>query len=93
MSDDFEAEMARLKAQFVDRLREDAADLRALAAGEDADRDARIGEIAHRVAGMAALFGFDDLTTLGKLADRAAKTGENRAAIDDFIAAVGAAVA
>lgn len=89
----YEDQMASIRARFVDRLREDNAALQALAQGDDPDRDARIGEIAHRIAGMSGLLGFPELTVLGKEADRAARDGVDRASIEPFIAAVARTVA
>ena len=90
MSDEYEEQMAALRGQFIDQLSADAAELAALSAAGDVSA---IGAAAHRIAGMAAVFGFDDLTRLGKLADRAARSGEDTEAIPAFVAAVQAAFA
>ena len=93
MSTEFEVQMAVLKGQFDRRLRHDSAELRSLRERPQANSEDRIGEIAHRVAGLAAMFGYDDLTVLAKLADNAVQTGDNASAIDNFVAAVARAVA
>ena len=54
--------MAALRARFLERLAEDLAAFREAAPGI-------VGPLAHRLAGSAGIFGFDELTRLAQTVD------------------------
>jgi HPt (histidine-containing phosphotransfer) domain-containing protein len=55
---DFDESYRRLKRRFIDRCREDLAEIRA-----DGDRT-RLRPVVHRLSGAAGTFGFQDLSAL-----------------------------
>jgi len=63
VSSELELRMARLKRDFRRRLESEADDLRELAGDDDDQLDrSRILEIAHRLIGSAAQFGFPEVS-------------------------------
>lgn len=82
MSGDFQARIAQLAARFVVRTADDRAQLSAAVDQmESAPEIARqtIRDIAHRMAGIAGIFGFDEIGVLAADIDNAARAE----AIDD----------
>jgi HPt (histidine-containing phosphotransfer) domain-containing protein len=84
---DYEAKLAELRAAFRAQLPQIKAQLDEAAAGLTAaaiDERARMSQLAHRLAGNGALFGFPEITEWGRRTERLCR---GNAPVEQLVAA------